>query len=262
MTPRDSYKSIDYFEQQLARSARRREKHLAYLANPDEQEQARQASLNIIYETQLRKSLTLYSVGHELDTVVAEFNAAWPLLLEVLTFSHTTSLDKHKRFMMETHLKHEILPLMVLCEPPKSTIDSILNFTKTPLNWEVDEKKDIEIDAQFDPFTYQLATFLGYKADKVHTDLIWGPLTEKLYACFGASEPERPALLKAYVDNWVKISTKEGIYLKNEHSMATNQEFRGYWCFMAAAVAKVLDIPDEELKGHPHYPYDLRHYHH
>ena len=259
---RDSYKDKQYFENQINLNLDLLEDVSSDLLKVDQREQARQADLNYHYKIQYENALTFYNMGHALDTVVAEFNAAWPLLLEVLTFSQTTSLDKHERFMMETHLKHEILPLMVLCEPPKSTIDSILNFTKTPLNWEVDEKKDIEIDAQFDPFTYQLATFLGYKADKVHTDLIWGPLTEKLYACFGASEPERPALLKAYVDNWVKIATKEGIYLKNEHSMATNQEFRGYWCFMAAAVAKVLDIPDEELKGHPHYPYDLRHYHH
>lgn len=36
--------------------------------------------------------------------------------------------------------------------------------------------------------------------------------------------------------------------------------YTGYWCWEAAAIAKILHIDDSGLEGHEYYPYDLAHY--
>ncbi|MDX0371791.1 DUF1911 domain-containing protein [Sinorhizobium meliloti] len=45
----------------------------------------------------------------------------------------------------------------------------------------------------------------------------------------------------------------------HESHLSRFDEYFGYWCFEAAAVAKLLDIPDDHHKDHPNYPYDARH---
>lgn len=39
-----------------------------------------------------------------------------------------------------------------------------------------------------------------------------------------------------------------------------NDTYCGYWSFEAGALAKILNIPDDELKDTLYYPYDLVHY--
>lgn len=255
MNKRDSYKDVEYFEKQLASHyqsvARSRDK----LSDPNIKEQARQNRLNILFTEQYEKALTLYNMGKPISEVVETFNSAWPLLIEQLGFSLQSSLDHEARRGLSAGSKIKILPLMVLCETFTDIAHPLLEFTNTELN-----RESLGADVAFTPLTYEFAKYLGYQSDRVSKDLLWPEIYEGLYKCFDAPTSERPTLLKAYVDNWVKIATKEDIYLKDEHKLATNQEFRGYWCFLAAAVAKILDIPDEDLKDHPHYPYDLRHY--
>jgi hypothetical protein len=45
----------------------------------------------------------------------------------------------------------------------------------------------------------------------------------------------------------------------NDHNSKENLH-AGYWCFEVAAIAKIKNINDENLKNSKHYPYDLAHY--
>jgi hypothetical protein len=47
-------------------------------------------------------------------------------------------------------------------------------------------------------------------------------------------------------------------YWHNTHNSRHDVYF-GYWCFEAAAVAKMLGIDDAALKNHRNYPFDARH---
>ncbi|WP_022770962.1 PoNe immunity protein domain-containing protein, partial [Butyrivibrio sp. NC2007] len=58
--------------------------------------------------------------------------------------------------------------------------------------------------------------------------------------------------------------TKE--YLKGHADLGwpkaaeTWEPYNGLWSYEAAAIAKLFEIDDSELKGNPNYPYDLAHY--
>ncbi|WP_161599761.1 PoNe immunity protein domain-containing protein [Roseibium sediminis] len=257
---RDTYKDMAYFEAQLQNDLPRKQKSIEKLANPDITDQAKQARLDILFDIQLDRTLTFYNIGKPVDEVIGELNAAWPLFIEAHNFSASNSREPSGKLQLTPAEKNKIFPLLVLSNAPKAITDTIFDYTNSILNYEVDVAREQELDVGFDPFTYEFAKYLNYLSARVHDELTWPALYGKLYECFTRHEGHRPDILKEYVDNWQKIATKEEWYLKDEHKMDTNDEFRGYWCFLGAAVAKMLKIDDLALKDHPHYPYDLVHY--
>jgi len=258
---RDIYKDIGYFEAQLESGALRREKSLEKLKNPDITDQAKQNRTHILFDIQLARGLTLYNMGRPLDEVVAEINKAWPLLNDSLEFSLSSRLKRHEKSQLVPRSKVEYFPLLVLSDPPHDVAHRLFDFCKTILNYEINVGKTREIDVTYDSFLEKFADYFNYKSENVHPDTLWPRIYGKLYECFSQDAEIRSEILKNYVDKWAKLGQEgEHFYLRNEHSMKTNQEFRGYWCFLGAAVAKILKIDDSALKGHPHYPYDLVHY--
>lgn len=254
---RDVYKNENYFRAQLENAERRQAKFLGLLEE-DETEQARQASLNFLYDIQQNRALSLFCLGAETEEVKAELNRAWPLFMDVMNYSLSTSLPEMERKQFVAGRKLSIFPMLVLSDCDPATARSILAFTNTALNYQLDN--DLKrIETGFDPFTYEFARYFGFEEARVHPHLCWPELYGPLHECFSAPEHERPRILAHYVENWQRRGIKEDIYTKDAHTKPTNKNFRGYWCFLAAAVAKMLDIDDSALKSHPHYPYDLRH---
>jgi len=258
---RDTYKDIEYFEAQLANGEEFLGEIRKDLNNPTDTEQGRQADLHFVFEIQLNRSLTLYNMGQPLNDVMAEMNKAWPLLITTLDFSLGNSLDVWGKKRLTPFKKSSLFPLLVLSDPPRDVAHHLFDFCKTILNYETDADCEHELDVTYDSFLEKFADYFEYRSDNVHPGVLWPQLYGRLNECFTQEEGLRSGILKAYVEGWAKLGQKdEMIYLKNEHSMKTNQEFRGYWCFLGAAVAKILKIDDSALKGHPHYPHDLVHY--
>lgn len=254
---RDVYKDEDYFRAQLENAERRQTKFRG-LMQQDETEQAHQASLNSLYDIQQNIALSLFCIGARTEEVKAELNKAWPLFVDLMSYSLSTSLSEMERKQFVPGGKVSIFPLLVLSDCDPVTAGSIFALTNSDLNYQLD--KDLNrIDAGFDPFTYEFARYFDFKTARVHPDLCWPELYGPLHECFSAPEEDRSRILALYVEGWQRRGIKEDIYMKDAHTKATNRNFRGYWCFLAAAVAKMLDIDDSALKSHPHYPYDLRH---
>lgn len=72
------------------------------------------------------------------------------------------------------------------------------------------------------------------------------------------SSIDRREMLKEYVKReWYENHKDCGWY--DTHKSSQNLYY-GYWSFEAGAIAKILQIPDEDLRIEPHYPYDLVHF--
>lgn len=258
---RDTYKEFGYFEAQLSDGNELLSEIRQALADEDDTEQGRQEDLYLVFEIQINRGMTFYNMGRPLDEVVAEFNKAWPLLIDCLEFSLSSDLDRHEKNQLVPSEKVKFFPLLVLCDAPRDVAHRLFDFTNTILNYETDANLEQELDVSYDSFLEKFADYFEYKSQNVHPGILWPQLYGKLHECFTQSVERRPEILKEYVEGWAKLGQKdEMFYLKNEHSMRANQEFRGYWCFLGAAVAKMLKIDDSALKDHPHYPYDLVHY--
>ena len=62
--------------------------------------------------------------------------------------------------------------------------------------------------------------------------------------------------LKDYVEKWYNLNKDAPWY--NNH--LKKNCYRGYWAWEVAAVAKIMNIDDSDLKDNPYYPYDMVHW--
>ena len=67
---------------------------------------------------------------------------------------------------------------------------------------------------------------------------------------------EAKKALKDYIEKWYNLNKDAPWY--NNH--LKKNCYRGYWAWEVAAVAKIINIDDSDLKDNPYYPYDMVHW--
>ena len=67
---------------------------------------------------------------------------------------------------------------------------------------------------------------------------------------------EAKKALKDYIEKWYNLNKDAPWY--NNH--LKKNCYRGYWAWEVAAVAKIMNIDDSNLKDNPYYPYDMVHW--
>ena len=71
------------------------------------------------------------------------------------------------------------------------------------------------------------------------------------------SGDNKEKVLLNQLEVWYQEHTEA--YWYNAHN-AKNNTYCGYWCFEVAALSRVFNVDDCQLKKSPYYPYDLAHY--
>ena len=67
---------------------------------------------------------------------------------------------------------------------------------------------------------------------------------------------EAKKALNDYIEKWYNLNKDAPWY--NSH--LKKNCYRGYWAWEVAAVAKIMNIDDSNLKDNPYYPYDMVHW--
>ena len=57
---------------------------------------------------------------------------------------------------------------------------------------------------------------------------------------------------------WYKGSVDSAWY--GTHELVNKYQYYGYWCFEAGAIAKRLQLDDNDLQNEQYYPYDMVHF--
>lgn len=255
---RNQYKDMAYFEKQASIYAERKNLSLEYIAKPNISENARQYLLKGVFDAQIDDFLWLYNTGHPIDEVVVALNKAWPLYIDFLEDTLNNSLEPHSKFHITPIDKLKYFPLLVLSDASTETAHRIFDFTDTVLNYAVDEKETKEVDVAFDGFLSHFAKYYDYESEKMTTEILDEKTCGLLNECFTSPDRRQNILIK-YVEGWAHLDRQGYFYTKGAHKNSKNESFTGYWCFLGAAVAKMLTIDDSPLKEHPDYPYDLVH---
>ncbi|CAB3752909.1 MULTISPECIES: PoNe immunity protein domain-containing protein [Burkholderia] len=101
------------------------------------------------------------------------------------------------------------------------------------------------------------AVVLQLTARNVHApQVLLHPVPYRSLASATVRTPEeRPALVKAFVENWYK--GMKGTYWHGTH---VDGRYFGYWCLEAALVTVLWDIDDSSYRDNPVYPKDLVNY--
>ena len=69
-------------------------------------------------------------------------------------------------------------------------------------------------------------------------------------------KPEAEREMKFYLDKWYLLHKNYPWY--NSHTKES--AYRGYWCWEAGAVTKIMGLDDISYKNSPYYPYDMVHW--
>jgi len=107
-----------------------------------------------------------------------------------------------------------------------------------------------------DALVNRMVKHLGYPGQDETDHLLWPKAYAPLYACFKQQDTKTEDHLETVMNQWYR--SMRDTYWYETHDNRHDVYF-GYWCFEAAAVAKMLGIDDGALKHHPNYPYDARH---
>ena len=67
---------------------------------------------------------------------------------------------------------------------------------------------------------------------------------------------EAKKVLEDYMGKWYNLNKNAPWY--NSH--LKKNCYRGYWAWEVAAIAKIMNIDDSDLKDNPYYPYDMVHW--
>ncbi|MBP1852519.1 PoNe immunity protein domain-containing protein [Rhizobium halophytocola] len=138
---------------------------------------------------------------------------------------------------------YRLLAWCVLFELPREKTDIVLDYLVLQMR---------NPHHATDALANKMIKALGYPGQDDTDHLLWPDAYEPLYRCFKV-EAYRDRQLEAFMKTWYR---KMGdTYWFNNHKSRHNTYF-GYWCFEAAAVAKILNIDDSNLREHPNYAYD------
>ena len=165
----------------------------------------------------------------------------------------------------------------------KDDIELIINHTLA--SWEGDVYEDIEKSLELaiifdirsselndlinllqkynykDKFLDLLANYLNpeweIRSDELQFKKAVGPLVEVVELA-KTDKTKAVERLKTYLEKqWFNMQ-KEGLITNKDH--LKKDKYRGYWSIEAAALVKMLNLDDKELKECKYYPYDLAHY--
>ena len=142
---------------------------------------------------------------------------------------------------------YRLLGWCVLLDLPREKTDIVLDYLVLQMR---------NPEHATDALVNKLVKALGYPGQDETDHLLWPEAYAPLYECFkqGDAYPERQ--LETFMTGWYRKVYDTYWY---ENHKNRHDTYFGYWCFEAAAVAKILNIDDSALKDHPNYPYDARH---
>lgn len=232
---RDTIKNLDYFENRLRflnTSIDEFEQLIAENIN-SEKVNLRSGYLTLLgYYTS--KINCIYSMGMPIESI----KSIYPKYLDV--FSKTWNKETGSYIQLVVTVS-----LGILIDMTKEQINQISDLLKK------ESFQDYFID------------YLLHQIDnnwEIRTDKFAFPIPYELLNTVINANDNKDAIynLSIYLDKeWYNGHSDAGWY--NSHK-SSHDIYTGYWSYESAALAKLLQLDDRELKNSPYYPYDLVHY--
>lgn len=248
---REKLKDERYFQEYREKSKRMQSEFYRRANERDREYKKRLGSAYNYFATSLHCSVAAYSAGRP----VAEVKALAVDAIDALAVFVALGEQDVDYFLYgdgggySGGFDHwyRLLGWCILFDLPRNTTDIVLDYLSLQLR-----------NPRFatDALVNKMVKYLGYPGQDETDHLLWPEAYASLYECFKLSESYRSRQLEDFMKRWYKEMSDTYWY---EIHKSKHDVYFGYWCFEAAAVAKMLAIDDEALKDHPNYPYDARH---
>ncbi len=234
---RDRLRNKEYFTQRYIKDSNRLEKAIL-LFKTKKSEENNEDDLTVLHSNIINKALLKFNTEYSLGNNLNDFEDDIELII-----NHTSA-------SWEGDVYEDIeksLELAIIFDIRSNELNDLINLLKK-YNYK-------------DKFLDLLANHLNpeweIRSDKLQFKKAVGPLVDVVELA-KTDKTKAVKRLKTYLEKqWFNMQ-KEGLITNRDH--LKKDKYRGYWSIEAAALVKMLNLDDEELKECKYYPYDLAHY--
>lgn len=178
-----------------------------------------------------------YTIGEEISEVYKMYKNSISYLKELTEINEDVLLISSERYI-------DLFAMSILFEAPKQDLEFMVKYA--------DMNKLNEL--VFDYMANGCGLTRKYHSTK-HNEKYYKFTTEIIEMSHQDHEKASETFVKYMSKKWFKDYS--GSWGKTAH---LEPNYDGYWAYVPAAIAKILDLDDEKLKEDNHYPYELRHY--
>jgi len=237
---RDRFKNHHYWQEFLAKEKQMREKFSVVPSDPTKSIETRQRVSYRIYRSSFVSTIAAYSSGQDRDSLG---QAILHTLKHFDSFLDTCdlALDRaRKEYSGGYDATYSMLGLAVLMD--------LTRDDSKPL------ARGLKLFDVYDAVWQQFLDWLGFPDNESITTLVWPEAYENLNSALRSSAPGNSKALKTFVEAWYPAMRGTPWY---ESHRSSRPIYYGYWCFEAAAAARMRSIDVSELRDHPNFPADL-----
>jgi hypothetical protein len=179
-----------------------------------------------------------YTIGEDLQEVNEMYKNSIKYLKELSKMEEgIASLISAERYI-------DLFALSILFEAPKENLEFLVDHAS---KYEINE-------LAFDYMVNGCGLKRRYYS-KGHSEKYYKFATEIIEIAQQDKQKASESFVKYMSKKWFKDYS--GSWGKDAH---LKNFYTGYWAYVPAAIAKILDLDDKELEEDNHYPYELRHY--
>ena len=178
-----------------------------------------------------------YTIGEEISEVYEMYKNSISYLKELTEINEDVLLISSERYI-------DLFAMSILFEAPVQDLEFMVKYA--------DMNKLNEL--VFDYMANGCGLTRKYHSTK-HNEKYYKFTTEIIEISQQDHEKASGTFVKYMSKKWFKDYS--GSWGKTAH---LEPNYDGYWAYVPAAIAKILDLEDKELKEDNHYPYELRHY--
>ncbi|WP_461204574.1 PoNe immunity protein domain-containing protein [Clostridium sp. DL1XJH146] len=175
------------------------------------------------------KMVALYSAGNSIDEVKNAYG-------DVLKYS-----EKNKEISYNEII--DIVAIAILLNVKNEIRNNVIKIIKKCNNQ--------------DALLLALTEYLIYgKIEKYQDELLYPSQYKQLLSILKEEDREiEKTLLLNYINNIWYESNKDAAWYDSHKS--NNETYCGYWCFIGAAIVKILNLDNKNFKSLNYYPYDM-----
>lgn len=230
---RDKFKDRTYFDKQIQRNIKLEPKI------EDEDRPFLYWSVSLNHMTRLN---IMYSIGKEIKELQDIYIQSFNYFIQGFDIETPVYADILKR-----------VSLGILLDIPIELFSQLIDYVKRmdeqakPSRWKPDAL-----------IWFMLNSYLKANEKQTYEETLSFPKTYKgLYKVSKAeNRGEAKKRLTEYLEKWYSLNKNAPWY----DTHLRDNGYSGYWAWEVAAVAKIMQIDDLNLKDNPYYPYDMVHW--
>lgn len=237
-TVRTTFKNREYFDQAISYNMEAIARFQRVIADSSTDPKHRKRLLYSTYNRSVERLISLYSRGDAIETMQAPFQEIVATLASYLGHQREGTRPDDFKYLGQYMTSLWMVSLGILLDVEDSTMRELVALLGN-------EGRD---------GLYEFIVGARVSGRAKNAPLMHPAQFTELGVSLHSDAAERPTLINAFLTSYYKRMSELAWY---DTHLKADPVFFGYWSFEAAAVVKILKVPDAFFRDNIYYPRDL-----